>query len=557
MTMLGRYRLDAALGEGAMAKVYRAYDPDIGRTVAIKVLNPELASDPDIGARFLREARAAGALNHPNIATVHDVGESDGIPYIAMELVDGPPLDELLAAHGRLPYERVLAIGRQLANALAYAHANGVVHRDVKPSNIILSADGQTAKLLDFGVARIGEVDAAAANQKLARTQVGQLIGTPRYMSPEQALGLPVDHRADLFSLGVVLYEMVTGKVAFPGTALAALAIQIAQEKVEPIDKAAADCPAGLASIIDKLLAKKPEQRFADGDALEAALAREIANQIEAGPGRRGVPLRLKLPVVLAVVTAFTLAICASIGLARERAALERMALVAGSSTATFLTHNAAVLAADNAGLPANEQDWSALQAFATSAARDAGIRDLVVADVDGVIRAASNPALLQTRYRAPRGEPPVVSGGFRAGSAPDLGTGAGFRFVQPITYSGVKFGTIDLVMRRTALDEALAAARWSLIVLSVVLMSTILMIGYLSGAMVARPLRRLRQALEEASRTGFAHRIVHARRDEIGNAFDAFNRLAAVLEQRGAPAEPADMSLEATRVAPRPRRAA
>lgn len=557
MTMLGRYRIDARLGEGAMAQVYRAHDPDIGRTVAIKVLAPEIADGPEIGARFLREARAAGALNHPNIATIYDVGEAQGTAYIAMELIEGTPLDELLQAHGRMPYERVLMIGRQLASALAYAHANNVIHRDVKPSNIMLSADGKTAKLLDFGVARIGDLDPAAADHALARTQVGQMIGTPRYMSPEQALGLPLDHRADLFSLGVVLYEMVTGKVAFPGTALATLAIQIAQEKVEPIDRSAADCPTGLRFIIDKLLAKKPEQRFADGAALEAALTREIEAQADAPTGRRGLPLRVKLPATLAIVTAITLAACGTAGLSREQQALERMALIAGNSTATFLTRNAAVLAADNAGLAADQQDWSALQAFAVTAGRDAGIRDLVVADVNGVVRAASNPALVGTRYRAPQGEAVVRSDMLSAGAASDAGSGAGLRFVQPITYAGANFGTVDLVVRRASLDDALAAARRSMLILSAVVMLAVLLIGYLSGAMVARPLRRLRLALDEASRAGFGQRISHRRRDEFGAVFDAFNHAAAAAESRGLSIPQIEPKLDATRIATSSRLAA
>ncbi|WBH15040.1 serine/threonine-protein kinase [Sphingomonas radiodurans] len=532
MTMLGRYRVDSLLGEGAMAEVYRAYDPDIGRTVAIKVLKPEFARDPELGARFLREARAAGALSHANIATIYDVGEAQGVAYIAMELVDGEPLDVLLQ-RGRLPYERVLEIGRQLAGALGYAHGCGVVHRDVKPSNILLSADGKTAKLLDFGVARIGEIDAAAANQHLARTQAGQLIGTPRYMSPEQALGLPVDHRSDLFSLGVVLYEMVTGKVAFPGTALATLAIQIAQEKVEPIDRSAADCPPGFRFVVDKLLAKKPEQRFADGYVLEAALAREIAARTEAPVGRRGIPLRFKLPATLAVVTALTLSACITFGLSHERKALERMAIVAGRSTATFLTNNAAVLAADNAGLPADQQDWSALQAFAVSAGRDSGIRDLVVADSNGVVRAASNAALVGTRYRPRGGEAVLRSGALQASAAPDAGQGPGLRFVQPIAYAGANFGTVDLVMKRDALDAALDVAWASMLILSAVVMLVVLVIGYLGGAMVARPLSRLRNALDEAAQTGFELRISHRRGDEFGAAFDAFNRAASAIEGR------------------------
>ncbi|MFW2850407.1 protein kinase domain-containing protein [Sphingomonas sp. TX0543] len=530
--MLGRYRIDGRLGEGAMADVYRAHDPDIDRTVAIKVLKPEFACDPEIAARFLREARAAGALSHANIATIYDVGEAQGAAYIAMELIDGQPLDVALQQQGRMPYERVLAIGAQLATAVAYAHRCGVVHRDIKPSNILLSADGKTAKLLDFGVARVGEADAAAADRKLAQTQVGQLVGTPRYMSPEQALGLPVDQRSDLFSLGVVLYEMITGKVAFPGTALATLAIQIAQEKVEPIDRSVGDCPPGLRFIIDKLLAKKAEQRFADGDALAAALAREIAAHSEAPAGKRGLPLRMKLPLALATVTAAALAICVTTTLGRERQTLEHLAIVAGKSTATFVTNNAAVLAAENAGLPTNQQDWSALQAFAVSASKDPAIRDLVVVDMGGIVRAAGDASLIGKRYAQPVGEPlmePVD--GTQVASAADRGRGAGIRFLQPIRYAGADFGRVDLVVKRASLDAALSSTLTSLVILSAVVMLVVLLIGYLSGAMVARPLARLRKALDAAPEAGFAMRISHHRSDELGAAFDSFNRAAAAVE--------------------------
>lgn len=554
MKTLGRYRIDERLGEGAMAEVYRAHDPDIGRAVAIKVLKPDYARDPDLGARFLREARAAGALSHANIATIYDVGEAQGVAYIAMELVDGQPLDVVLHNGGRMPYERVLSIGRQLAAALAYAHRGGVVHRDIKPSNILLSGDGRVAKLLDFGVARIGDMDQAAAEHQLARTQVGQLIGTPRYMSPEQALGLPVDHRSDLFSLGVVLYEMITGKVAFPGTALATLAIQIAQEKVEPIDRSTSDCPPGLRFIIDKLLAKKPEQRFADGDALEAALAREIAAQQEVPAGRRGLSLRVKLPLALASVTALALGVCVSSTLARERQTLDHMAITSGNSIAAFVTNNAAVIAADNAGLPAEQQDWSALQAFAVTASRDPQVRDLVVVGANGTIRAAGDPTLVGKRYRQSHAEPRLQEDAHGVVSAAaDRGRGAGIRFVQPIRYAGARFGTVDLVIRRTALDAAIDAARVSLAALSAVVMLVVLAIGYLSGALVARPLARLRRALDDAAATGFSLRISHHRRDEFGAAFDAFNNAAAAVEARAGGVDLAQeqADLAVTRVAP------
>ena len=547
-TTLGRYRIEGRLGEGAMADVYRAHDPDIGRTVAIKVLKPQFASDPELGARFVREARAAGALSHANIATIYDVGQVDGVAYIAMELVDGQPLDEWLHAHGRMPYERVLHLARQLADALAFAHRAGVVHRDVKPSNILISADGSTAKLLDFGVARVGETDQAA----LARTQVGQLVGTPRYMSPEQALGLPVDARSDLFSLGVVLYEMVTGRPAFPGTGLAVLAIQIAQEKVAPIGDSAGDCPPGLRFVIDKLLAKKPEHRFADGTALLAAIDRELIAERDTAPSRRGLSLRFKLPLALFAVTALALAVCVYTILEREQRALEHMAAVSGNSIAAFVTGNAAVAAADNAGLPPAEQDWTALQAFVTVAAQDEGVRNIVVADVDGIVRAASDKSLIGQRYRGSAGEAAIMRQADRhVTSAPDLGAGAGLRFVHPINYAGARFGTVDLVLKRNALDTAIATSKSLLAALSAIVIAVVLLVGYLSGAMVARPLRRLRRALDDAAKGDFAFRISHSRRDEFGEAFDAFNRAAATAEARATTSgREAEAAMLATRIA-------
>ncbi|HEX8419483.1 MAG TPA: protein kinase [Sphingomonas sp.] len=558
MTMLGRYRIEGRLGEGAMADVFRAHDPGIGRTVAIKVLKPEYGRNVELGERFLREARAAGALNHPNIATIYDVGEADGVAYIAMELVEGQPLDQLIQSQGRLPYERVLTIGQQLASALDYAHRAGIVHRDVKPSNILLTADGRTAKLLDFGVARIGDLDPAGSDQQLAQTQAGQMIGTPRYMSPEQALGIAVDRRSDLFSLGVVLYEMITGKVAFPGVGLATLAIQIAQERVEPIDRSASDCPPGLRFIIDKLLAKKPDQRFADGDALLKALTRELAATIEAPVQRRGLSLRVKLPLMLVTLTATALAASVTMMLARERLTLEHMAIVSGSSIAAFVTGNSAVLAADNAGLVPADQDWTSLQAFVTTAARDQGIRDLVVADTGGIVRAASDPRLIGKPYRATSGEAPLDRDAGGVTAAVDRGKGPGLRFVRPIRYAGAEFGKVDLVIRRTALDAAIANARLLLILLSLVVMGVVMVVGYLSGAMVARPLARLRLALDEAAQSDFALRISHRRRDEFGGVFDAFNRAAAAVEPHlGGTGAKTEAAMKATQIAPPIRRAA
>lgn len=561
MTMLGRYRIDTKIGDGAMADVYRGYDESIDRPVAIKVLKEELARDPELSVRFLREARAAGALNHPNIATIYDVGVVEGVPYIAMELIEGQTLDLALQSQGRFPYERVLELGLQLASALEYAHRAGIVHRDIKPSNVLLTADGRTAKLLDFGVARID-----GAGEDLAKTQFGQLIGTPRYMSPEQALGAPLDHRSDFFSLGVVLYELTTGKVAFPGTTLATLAIKIAQEGVEPIERSAADCPRGMSFIIDKLLAKKPEQRFQSADALCDALKRELATRQEL-PTRRGLPLRLKLLLLMASVTAVALAGSISAILDRQERTLQRVAIASGTSISDFVTRNSGVLFAENAGLPSSEQDWTTLQAYVASAANDPEIRSMIVADSSGIIRAAYDKRLLGQPYRAAQGERQVeyAETGSTSGmnalvvtEAPDRGQGSGLRFVRPVQYAGADFGSVDIVLSRAALDSAIAATRTMLLVLALIIMAVVAAVGFLSGAMVTRPLARLTKALRDAADSSFALRISHHRRDEFGEAFEAFNAAAAVVEPRlngGPVTEEVDPQL--TRIVASPRRAA
>jgi serine/threonine-protein kinase len=531
MRMLGRYRIEERIGEGAMAEVFRARDTGIDRIVAIKALKPEYHRHPELTQRFLREATAAGTLSHAHIATIYDVGEADGAAYMAMELVSGRPLDEAMKAQGRMPYERVLALGIQLADALAYAHAQGVVHRDVKPSNIMLSPDGRIAKLLDFGVARIGDMDSASAD--LARTQAGQLIGTPRYMSPEQALGVPVDHRSDLFSLGVVLYEMVTGKLAFDGNGLATLALQITQQQPEPVERSARDCPKGLRFIIGKLLAKKPEQRFADGGQLRLALQRELdAVATEEPARRRGLPLRIKLPLVLLAATALALGGSVWTVLDRQEAALQHMAVVSGGSIAAFVTSNAAVQAADNASLPPDQQDWAPLQAFVDTAARDAGVRRLVVSDAGGIVRAASDRSLIGRRYVAAAGEASITSDHDAAvTAATDASGGEGFRFVRPIRYAGADFGKVDLLLRRTAVDGAVDLTRGLLIGLSLFIMAVVAVIGWLSGTFISRPLRRLRRALDDVAAGDLAFRLSHHRSDEFGAAFDAFNRAAGALE--------------------------
>ena len=203
----GRYRIMRKLGSGGMADVYLAEDEELGRRVAIKILNDKYAPDDQFVERFRREAKNAAGLSHPNIVSIYDRGEAEGTYYIAMEYLDGRSLKELVVARGPLPIPDAIAATRQVLGALRFAHRKGVVHRDIKPHNVMADADGRL-KVTDFGIARAGVSQ---------MTEAGSIIGTAQYLSPEQARGAPVDQRSDLYSIGIVLYEMLTGQVPFTG----------------------------------------------------------------------------------------------------------------------------------------------------------------------------------------------------------------------------------------------------------------------------------------------------------------------------------------------------
>jgi hypothetical protein len=253
----GRYLIVAELGRGAMGAVHLAQDPVIEREVAIKTLLPDLPAEVmgDVRERFLREARSAGRLNHPNIVTIFDVGEQDGVAYIAMEVLEGRSLQQMLRDPGRLPLASIVSIAAQVGDALDHAHRFAIVHRDVKPANIMVSAAGR-AKLTDFGVAHV---------PSSSMTQTGVALGSPKYMPPEQVTGQPVDPRSDVFSLGVVLYEMLTRCTPFEragDTNVWALLHRIAAERHRPVTELDRELPAVFDRILDRALAKSPADRY-------------------------------------------------------------------------------------------------------------------------------------------------------------------------------------------------------------------------------------------------------------------------------------------------------
>lgn len=276
-TIVQHYRVGARLGAGGMGEVYRAEDLRLGRDVALKFLPAALKSDPESRARLLNEARAASMLRSPNIAVTYDIGEHDGSDFIVMEFVEGELLSAR-AAQGPLPLREAIDVGLQVADALDEAHARGIIHRDIKSANLIRTARGLT-KVLDFGLAKITRAGSAAEVTRPQMTSAGMIIGTVSYMAPEQALGQTVDHRADLFSLGVVLFELLAGRVPFEGPSATAIIDRILHETPPAISRFT-PVPAALDTIVARALEKKPELRYQSARDLYNDL-REVAATLE------------------------------------------------------------------------------------------------------------------------------------------------------------------------------------------------------------------------------------------------------------------------------------
>jgi len=270
-----RYEIHQRLARGGMAQVYLARDRSLDRPVAVKELVPEFATDPSFVERFRREAQAAANLSHPNIVGVYDWGTQDGTYFIVMEYVDGPSLSQVIRRDGPLHPRRAAELAGEVAAALGFAHSRGVVHRDVKPGNVLLTATGQS-KVTDFGIAR------ALSSPDDDLTQAGSVMGTATYFSPEQAQGLPVDPRSDLYSLGVVLYEMVTGRPPFSGDTPLAIAYKHVQDQPAPPSTIVPEVPRGLEAIIMKLLQKRPDDRYPSAEALRADLNRYLDGDLTA-----------------------------------------------------------------------------------------------------------------------------------------------------------------------------------------------------------------------------------------------------------------------------------
>jgi serine/threonine-protein kinase len=289
VTKLGRYRVLGELGRGAMGVVYKAEDPSLGRPVAVKtiLLSADVKERDEYEARFFQEGKAAGGLNHPNIITIHEMGKEGDMAYMAMELLEGIDLRALMAA-GEVPLPLALDLAAQVADGLAYAHENGIVHRDIKPGNIMV-VRGRHAKITDFGIAKVRLSD--------IKTQVGAVLGSPKYMSPEQVEGLRTDHRSDIFSLGVTLYELTTGTPPFDAPDLAQLMYRVATVAPRVPTSIKPMLPPMIDLILAKALEKSVDDRYQDARALAADL-RACKAEVDTAGGEAAYEKTMKLDAV-------------------------------------------------------------------------------------------------------------------------------------------------------------------------------------------------------------------------------------------------------------------
>jgi len=284
---LSHYQIVERLGAGGMGEVYKARDTHLDRFVAIKVLHPDTVADPTRRARFVQEAKAASALNHPNIVHIYDIGTDAGVDFIAMEYVPGKTIDRLIPSSG-MRLNEALRIAGQVADAMARAHEAGIVHRDLKPSNVMVDERG-SVRIVDFGLAKLtetaGTVGDATTRTTPVQTEEGAIVGTVAYMSPEQAEGRALDGRSDIFSFGAVLYEMVTGRRAFSGETAVSTLASVIKEHPEPVSEVAPEAPHDLEKLINRCLQKQPDRRWQAMADLRVALG-ELREESESG-GRR------------------------------------------------------------------------------------------------------------------------------------------------------------------------------------------------------------------------------------------------------------------------------
>jgi serine/threonine-protein kinase len=445
-----------------------------------------------------------------------------------MELVEGAPLSDTLEKTRQMPARDAAAIALQLARALSYAHERGVVHRDIKPANVMLLADGKTAKVMDFGIAHIDD----GGSQ---HTQVGAVLGTPQYMSPEQTRGEKLDGRSDLFSAGVVLYQMLTGERPFRGDSVVAIATKIATESPTPLAQLRPDVPASLRRVVDRCLAKLPAQRFASGNEMADALAKVLAEMDEAErekSQRRAVPLRVKWALAMAAIVAVVMGITATVITQKQYTAMVGQATEYGASLARFIARQHAASALN--------EEWEVVDVALQEMMKTGSFERIVFIDKAGIVRATSLPAGLGLPYK-PAGTESLgqMTGGaaavrYQAGAEPVLG------FEAPVSFQSTNVGRIALGIPEKPLVQVAQLSISLMLILALITVTAVALAMYFLANWFAKPIRLVSDSMREIGKGNLTHRIGEQRKDEFGQLFAEFDAMAQALQSRESAPTPA-----------------
>ncbi|RDX35937.1 serine/threonine protein kinase [Kangiella sp. HD9-110m-PIT-SAG07] len=514
---IGRYELIEEIGRGAMSVVYLAKDPDIGRSLAIKLLKHDLVEEDEYRNLFLREARAAGGLSHPGIVTIYDVGIWQNRPYIAMELLEGQHLDDYLVEHGSFSISEAIDLAQQLTQALDYAHSKGIVHRDIKPENILVLDDGKRFKITDFGIARIEHQFLEGESEE----EQAKVMGTPAYMSPEQISGNETTFKTDLYSLGVILYKITKGELPFQAANYGAMMQAVLQQNPKPLN-AYSEQGFIWQSIIFRLLQKNPDLRYSRTEELVnelEALANEIEEENKGIGGIRFVSMRARWAISLSSLVLVVMVLGMIWVYNKQNTLMNQLVYDYGNSMAQIISSETAE--------PLLLDEDVALQAITVDIVENSEILYLSIRDKDELVQSSSTLDQVGKLYR-PLDDNRLI--GKKAGSRiyenlEDLPQEA-FIFDTPISFQDKQIGTASIALGRSNLVSATRSSLLTMIIWMFVIMLAVFSGVYWLANKFTQRINKTRQVIKDIRAHGQSDIIKIDSHDEVGRLQQEVNDL-------------------------------
>lgn len=518
---IGRYELVEEIGRGAMSVVYLAKDPEIGRSLAIKLLKHDLVEQEEYRQLFLREARAAGGLSHPGIVTIYDVGIWQERPYIAMELLEGKNLDDYLSDEGPMSLDAALELARQLTIALQYAHKKGVVHRDIKPENILVLDEGKRFKITDFGIARIEHqyLEGESLDEQ------AKVMGTPAYMSPEQISGKGTDFKTDLYSLGVILYKVTKGELPFQAANYGAMMQAVLQQNPEPLN-AYSEQGFIWQSIIFRLLQKNPDLRYIDTDELIEeleALSKEVEQSSQGVAGIRFFSMRARWAIALSSLVLVVMVLGMIWVYDRQNELMNQLVYDYGSSMAQIISSETAE--------PLLLDEDVALQAITLDIVENSQILYLSIRDFSDQVQSSSMEDQVGTKHQIFKGSRPISG---RKGSKifenNESFSQDAFLFDTPILFQDKVIGYANIAIGRNNLVNATRSSLLTMIIWMFVIMLAVFSGVYWLANKFIQRINRTRQVIKDIRTHGQSDLITIDTHDEVGRLQQEVNELTQKL---------------------------